>query len=143
MYAHNAACWFDIWINSLIMFFFLKKVSYNGILMNHLKSRSAVTDGQRQGEENTIQADIGALHAPDQASEKSAFICMSGSHQRVEGEERSDTQQQENLDVFVCMWCTSLMKYNSRTTSVFKGDDVNVRTEKSRLRSVALLSDSL
>lgn len=55
-----------------------------------------------QGEDNTIQAAIGALHAPDQASEKSAFICMSGSHQRAEGEERSDTQQQENLDVCVC-----------------------------------------
>lgn len=32
-------------------------------------------------------------YAPDQALEKSAFICMSGSHQRVEGEERRDTQQ--------------------------------------------------
>lgn len=44
-------------------------------------------------EENTIQAAIGGLHALDQASQKSAFICMSGSHQRAEGEERSDVQQ--------------------------------------------------
>lgn len=77
-----------------------------------------------------IQAAIGALHAPDQASEESAFICMSGWHQRsAGGREKRHATIGESGCVCACVRCASLMKYNSRTTFTFKGDDVNVRTE--------------